>query len=377
MKSYVFTRTDTKIMKGVAILLMLMHHLWGFPERQPGGAYAIQSPVFSQVLGKEWFAAVGQFGKICLPVFMFLTGYGMYRQYESGKLSVERKIGRFYISYWKTASVMLAAAFLFFRSQEQLISGKRDFSRLYSSVHQKDLAMTLIGFSKKYNLEWWYVGCFVIAVLFGYLYILLTRKLHNGYIELFIGFMICLTAYQILPMLKDVPSFAWMKEDALYNFYLKQGCVGEIYAGITFARYHALDRAMTAVMSWNVPSRIAFSLAGGLVIFNLRAMNDRYQQYFYILTPAFVIVSMNLIRLIRFLDRPLAFLGAHSENLWLTHSFFCYYFSFFVKIVYASGNAFADLAVLLALSLAASLLIEAFCALAEKMVRAVSGRVSS
>ena len=32
-----FSRDDTKLMKGAAIILMLMHHLWGFPARIAGG----------------------------------------------------------------------------------------------------------------------------------------------------------------------------------------------------------------------------------------------------------------------------------------------------------------------------------------------------
>ena len=30
-----FTRTDTKVIKGVAVLLMLMHHLFYFPDNRP------------------------------------------------------------------------------------------------------------------------------------------------------------------------------------------------------------------------------------------------------------------------------------------------------------------------------------------------------
>lgn len=31
------SREDTKILKGIAVLLMLMHHLWTFPDRIYGG----------------------------------------------------------------------------------------------------------------------------------------------------------------------------------------------------------------------------------------------------------------------------------------------------------------------------------------------------
>lgn len=36
MENY-FTKEDTKVIKGIAIILMLTHHLWGFPDRIAGG----------------------------------------------------------------------------------------------------------------------------------------------------------------------------------------------------------------------------------------------------------------------------------------------------------------------------------------------------
>ena len=33
MTPYIFTKEDTKLLKGGGIILMLAHHLWAFPER--------------------------------------------------------------------------------------------------------------------------------------------------------------------------------------------------------------------------------------------------------------------------------------------------------------------------------------------------------
>lgn len=44
----IFTREDTKVMKGVAILLMLMHHLWSYPDRIAGGSLKYIFTLFGQ-----------------------------------------------------------------------------------------------------------------------------------------------------------------------------------------------------------------------------------------------------------------------------------------------------------------------------------------
>lgn len=73
-----FTRNDTKVVKGIAIILMLMHHLWAFPERLPTN---MQINIFNIKLNDiDLLQQIGMFGKICVPIFMFLGGYGLYKK---------------------------------------------------------------------------------------------------------------------------------------------------------------------------------------------------------------------------------------------------------------------------------------------------------
>ena len=73
-----FSRTDTKIIKGLAIVLMLMHHLWCFPERIAGGALKY---LFT-INGTSSLILFGSFGKICVSIFFFVGGYGIYKMSE-------------------------------------------------------------------------------------------------------------------------------------------------------------------------------------------------------------------------------------------------------------------------------------------------------
>lgn len=63
-----FSREDTKLVKGFAILLMLYHHLFAFPNRiQDGSSYI---SLFS-VLGIDSAELLGLFGKMCVALFLF------------------------------------------------------------------------------------------------------------------------------------------------------------------------------------------------------------------------------------------------------------------------------------------------------------------
>ena len=69
-----FGKIETNISKGVAILLMLWHHLFLFPDRLIGVSFISIAPTW--VITSE--ARIADFGKICVAVFLCLPGYGFY-----------------------------------------------------------------------------------------------------------------------------------------------------------------------------------------------------------------------------------------------------------------------------------------------------------
>ena len=76
-----FSTNDTKALKGLGIILMLIHHLWAFPKRLAGG----ELKHFLNVDGVSLISYIGKFGQICVPLFFFLGGYGI-----SGAMKVQK-----------------------------------------------------------------------------------------------------------------------------------------------------------------------------------------------------------------------------------------------------------------------------------------------
>lgn len=83
-------------MKGVAILLMLMHHSMAFPDRIPQKyEFAVSSS------GLKHLILVGSFGKICVAIFMFLGGLGLAKQIQANNFHFLKKVWGLYRVYWR------------------------------------------------------------------------------------------------------------------------------------------------------------------------------------------------------------------------------------------------------------------------------------
>lgn len=72
MKS--FNKNVTSQMKAIAFLMMLAHHLWRKPE------FGMFEPIaYGNIL-----ISIGLMSKICVGIFMFLSGYGLMASSCSG-----------------------------------------------------------------------------------------------------------------------------------------------------------------------------------------------------------------------------------------------------------------------------------------------------
>ena len=72
MDTYTFTKNHTLISKGVAMILMLILHLFYWQDYEQYTALIILPNGHSI----PW--TIGSIGNICVSMFLFLSGYGMY-----------------------------------------------------------------------------------------------------------------------------------------------------------------------------------------------------------------------------------------------------------------------------------------------------------
>ena len=357
-----FTKENTKQIKGVAIILMLAHHLFAFPDKVPFGVSLSTDIIISE---KELVQLIGEFCKICVSIYMFMGGYGLYKKaVKQGdedviQNSLAKNISRLYMAYWKIFLIFVPIAILFFNNQGAYCVEESICFR-YANVTLKDLLMNFVGLSYTLNSEWWFFGYYLFALFLGWVFIELFRNKRNLYIEIctVIVWSIFLTrVFPILPF-KEGMDLLWS------NIWYKYICLGSEYSilffvGIIYAKYKIFEGWEKNVQ---VLKRIEAILAAlfviGLLVYTRVFFTD--VAFDIVVVPAFIFACTVIIGKNKWLAKLFGYLGEHSTNIWLVHSFYCFYFAPVVRIVYASNNAIVALLVLLALSLVTSILLNAF-----------------
>ena len=343
-----FTPADTKIIKGIAILLMLAHHLWAFPDRLVDGELISIGSIFNCNLAEY----IGEFGKICVSLFFFVGGYGIYISSLNKKVNILRRIKLLYISYWKVFLIFIPIAFIFFGNQEN--------SRwnLYAVLNGKEFFENFFGVSSSYNNEWWF--------LISYVWVLLCFPIVKHFLDkgstvenicfIIIGeiFLSC-----IFPDITKINLFKNLEN----NFFYKEiFCQTEYSAcfwmGCEFARDNLLNKLRNEFENNKLLNPILDCIYIGVIIFLRTSVfgND----IDIIIVPVFVVVTIDLVKRLRHVPEILHRFGSQSTNMWLVHTFFCYYFAPVARVVVAPRLAFLSWVILVIISYIASIFVDVF-----------------
>lgn len=76
--------------------------------------------------------------------------------------------------------------------------------------------------------------------------------------------------------------------------------------------------------------------------------------------PFFIICSLDILQKIKWGRKILYRLGKKSTNMWLIHSFYCYYFYKIVKIVVSVRWAFLSLIILIVITYFSAEMVDTF-----------------
>lgn len=352
----VFEKNDTKAIKGIAIVLMLFHHLAGFPDKVPVGFQGFTSIWEGFIAGGflQLFALAAQ---ICISIYFFLGGYGLFLRQRSPKFSVAQTILDLYKAYWRVFFVFVPIAILFFaRSGDDInvLCTKYVFHRKFDIITV--VLSNLIGWSCSLNLEWWFLKSYICVIPLGYLFVLGTKRNQNVWVDFFLVLGVDVLIRGIFPSLAAV--FPRLNEHVYYNhFFNIQNNASAFFAGIVFAKYNLI-----CVIKQRIHELLPGTLSKLIVLAALYWCRT-YVVYYEvdIVYCALMIPLMSVILdKCAVLKKGFVFLGRHNTNMWLIHSFYCYYFLEVTKIVYCSSNVWVDLLILILLCLASSIALNAF-----------------
>ena len=321
-----FSREDTKLVKGFAIILMLYHHLFAFPNRIQDGSSYIPVLEFSGIDSAMLF---GLFGKICVALFLFLGGYGTWMSYQSKKstlICADANSASFSLSEFTMNKIKgLYAPYL------KVFAIVVPLSIALGDPHIKTSISTIFwnatGLNISYNGEWWFFTDYLILLLtFPIMVRYFSRKHATFTVDLL---AICIWNAVVIWLIPSINQADWATDftksvlwDKLYQTMQWSAC---FLMGCLFARWDLLSEAKAKFAGSAPAALLSFLCLAFLVA--LRYKLDVGMRYDFLWAPiiclCFAILFATKPGMI--VRMPFESVGKHSTNIWLTHSFFCYH----------------------------------------------------
>lgn len=354
-----FTKEHTMQMKGIAIIILLFHHCFLNAQRwatvpyeklattKGWGYYPISFAPFSS----HTIQYLASFSKICVAMFVFMTGYGMWVSYESQKKKTTMS------NYIKKRMVTLMTGFLIiFVVTEILAIPTGRFIEVYGHDFRSVVYMIIdaLGLAKLlgtplFCLTWWYMSlAIVLIMIFPFVHSIMGKYQ-----------WVVVVASIIVPR-----ACGFGQSTDLFRYLLAYTL------GMYFAQHDLLVRIKEKFMEQNVAGKLLsliVSLIGLAVIIKCRQnawIGWKYLDFWDGFAAMYMIVISYIYILNgKWIVKGLGFLGKHSMNIFLIHSF--YRDVFFHEFTYSFYYAWLDYIVLMAISLVTSIVLEWF----KKLIR--------
>lgn len=320
-------------LKAIAILMMLFLHLF---NRDFRGLFQPILFVGSQPL--SYYLSL--FCDACVPIFAFVTGYGLYYKYRTGSGSYRKenflRLKKLYINYW--IILVIFAVVL------GLILGKEGYP---GNINK--LLLNFFGVDPSYNGAWWFFTTYVFFVLSSKFWF---RVLDNSNPYLFFtGLLgIYLVAfyfrmYKVSFTDNDFINYLH-RQAALYFCTLFQFMIG------AFAlKYKWNSRVTLVFQQFRYRNVLSFLLIIGAIVFHAFIPNFIVAP----LTGLVFIFAFAQMKLSSGINSLLDFFTPHATNLWLIHMFF--YMIYFPEFIYSPKYVLPIFLLLVLLGLLSSLLV--------------------
>ncbi len=352
MNTY-FTKKESNVIKGIAIILMLMHHLWRFPDRLYYSGITDNFTIFGQSISLY----LGDFGKICVSLFFFISGYGLYTSHTKKPFDIIAKIKNIYLAFWKVFFIFIPIAFMFFSNQPDYAE-KVNICHRYATFSWEVFLKNMLGINTQYNGEWWFLISYVGAIVS----FPLIRKIADHFsacINVCIVSITNLIFVYMVPLLQEGFHLNGLYNDFIYSsFYMSVPYITCFWMGIVMAKDNLLFLLKERMKDNHILNPISDIVLLITLVFLRTTGIGIIIDFIYV--PFLIIISLHLLGYIKWLKITLEYLGKHSTNMWLSHSFFCYYFYPFAKLVLFPKYAVPCLIVLIALSLLTSIMLNHF-----------------
>ncbi len=350
MESRCFDKESSQAVKGIAVVMMLFHHSFR------------HSGLFEKYLDHLSFApfrmdqvmSMAEMCKICVSIFAFITGYGLYLSYRGKKgLSDNRwvllRYVRTFSGYWFVW--ILSAVFC------RLMDGR--FPSVYISSTPSGTAVNLIidffGLSTLFgtpcmNGAWWYMSAAAV-------FIVLIPVIMRNEDRIFVLLALVVAFPRVIA--DAAGGGAYLGGNAPYSF------IFVLMLGMIFAKYRLFERIFAGGRRERL-IRLAVEillLALSYKVYKSLSYKMHWEIMWGVIPVLVILFLAEFVVRIPGLRKVLIVLGRHSMNMFLVHLFIR--MIYFTDFTYSFGHFALDTGVLVLVSFLVSVVIE----LLKKLVR--------
>jgi len=333
--SFSLSRQDTSVLKGIAICAMLFHHMYACPIADDVAPY------------DGFLNWIGILGKVCVSIFLFCSGYGLSVQYQKTESLfdsvsfVRRRLVKFYLNYWTVFLIFVPITIWVFNRPLTVPYGE------HVNVFKR-LVLDLLGVQgyQSYNITWWFNRLIIVLYLLFPLIYWLTHRIGIVF-SILLGLCI-FRLFQYLP-----------GQSLLLGYWQFPFLLGVIWT--------MLDSNARVRKYLDIPNVNAF-LFGVVIVLGVLCVflrmdyhgtfwwsREKVDPIITVLMALFVLLIQNKRNA---LFRSFSFLGKHSMNIYMIHTFFNGYWH--PEWLHMTGwmRCGINFIVLMSLCLATSLLLE-------------------
>lgn len=321
-----FTIKYTNIAKGVAVLLMLMHHVG-------------LDPTLSTLSNSKLLYHLSCQSKVCVAIYLILSGYGLYissdrknvKNVKDSCLFTGKHLLKLMLNFWVIFVIFVAYG---------TISGRRPLA-IYGSNIVKNMFIDFLGManlfqSPTYNVTWWFMSLIILL----YVAFPIMKWILKKSPILFAIIMFWIMLFKPIPM----RTYGIILNDyiAPYGF------------GMIFAKYKLFDKIRE--LNKSKVEEILLTIIFLIISVYLRWKYETNLLYDSVLAFAIILFCNNILAPIKLVNKILEILGKNSTNMFLLHTFiYLYFFSgFMLKL----RHLLIAYIVLVLVSLAISIIIE-------------------
>lgn len=323
------SKKDSTLVYGIAILMMVYHHLFSAPLNTDGSGYF---SILNTLLGDTTEQRLAWLCRLCVPFYAFISGYGVCtiisKKHYSTRRSFNSIIDNYLLAlkqifkllkkYWLVFIIFIPMGVLFFNLH---LNGPETFF------------LSLLGLRNDYNGVWWYIAQqmmmlslfpifdFVLCNILVFADTYIIKKFKYGKVLLLVLVAFCGIFFLLF---RNAPMF---------SFFLSQLNNGKVvftlvfFEGFLCAFFHLFEVGSdNPTFQKARPFLTIIILAACLGIRWLRAYDAVYCKYDTFITFPIIYSLVTLCNYNKSLTAFLQYFGKHSTYMWLTHTFFCLYY---------------------------------------------------